>query len=356
MNTYELQKIFSEDRFAMIYMANFSDELTELILGIQNIRSDDIHQLRKRISFLATESYQNIIRHCIATPAESNELSPHFFLTRSFEKNHFIATKNIVDKAAKEKIEQKLNTIKRLDDKELKALYLDILNNQEISKKGGAGLGFIEMARKSKHPINYLFEPIGDFFNFFLQLKIQGTNAKSDGNYSLSDSKKIYELCERQNIVFLLRGDFSPESIEYGYAMLNENIVAGSKLINFNSYLYNLLADMISLISHTATEHNGVKKGTLIISKIAGGHQIDICNCINLKSLAEIRELFSEAAKLNLYELKSFYETLPSSKKRLCSLDLLSFFTFEETPISYYLRDSKEQSKKQFTLSMKIYN
>jgi hypothetical protein len=37
-----------------------------------------------------------------------------------------------------------------------------------ISEKGGAGLGFIDIARKTGNPLEYHFEPIDEKNSFFL--------------------------------------------------------------------------------------------------------------------------------------------------------------------------------------------
>ena len=52
-----------------------------------------------------------------------------------------------------------LNT---LDKVGLKSVYLETLTNGQISKKGGAGLGVIIMAMKSKNKIVYSSSPIDD--------------------------------------------------------------------------------------------------------------------------------------------------------------------------------------------------
>ena len=39
-------------------------------------------------------------------------------------------------------------------------MYIDVLTNGEISKKGGAGLGFITIAMKSKNKLNFYIDKI----------------------------------------------------------------------------------------------------------------------------------------------------------------------------------------------------
>jgi len=50
---------------------------------------------------------------------------------------------------------------------ELKTYYLEALGSSELSAKGGAGLGMIEMARKSGNRIEYSFDPVNERMSFF---------------------------------------------------------------------------------------------------------------------------------------------------------------------------------------------
>ncbi len=48
-----------------------------------------------------------------------------------------------------------MEQINNLDKDGLKDLYKEIIKNTTISEKGGAGLGFVDMARKSGQPLEY---------------------------------------------------------------------------------------------------------------------------------------------------------------------------------------------------------
>jgi hypothetical protein len=72
-----------------------------------------------------------------------------------------------------EYISAKIDQVNALDKEGLKELYKEVIKKGEISEKGGAGLGFIDMARKSGQKLEYSFEPINDEFSFFsLQITV----------------------------------------------------------------------------------------------------------------------------------------------------------------------------------------
>jgi hypothetical protein len=50
----------------------------------------------------------------------------------------------------------------------LKSLYKEIIKGGSgLTNKGGAGLGFVDMARKSGQKLEYEFEELGEGLSFF---------------------------------------------------------------------------------------------------------------------------------------------------------------------------------------------
>ena len=60
-----------------------------------------------------------------------------------------------------ESLSNNIDHLNTLDKVGLKSIYLETLTNGKISIKGGAGLGVIIMAMKSKNIIDYQIIPIG---------------------------------------------------------------------------------------------------------------------------------------------------------------------------------------------------
>ena len=74
-------------------------------------------------------------------------------------------------------LQDKLEKINSLDKDGLKAFYKDLIQASEISDKGGAGLGFVDIARKSGQKLEYDFHEINKEFSFFaLKIKIARVN------------------------------------------------------------------------------------------------------------------------------------------------------------------------------------
>jgi hypothetical protein len=52
-------------------------------------------------------------------------------------------------------LRSKIDTVNDMNGPDLKTYYKEILNNTQFSEKGGAGLGFIDMKKRSGCPLEY---------------------------------------------------------------------------------------------------------------------------------------------------------------------------------------------------------
>ena len=75
---------------------------------------------------------------------------------------------NLMETAQIEKTKFRIDEVNAFDNPDkLKAFYLDHLDKNQISEKGGAGLGFITIGMKSENPIKYSFNAINSNLSVF---------------------------------------------------------------------------------------------------------------------------------------------------------------------------------------------
>jgi hypothetical protein len=79
----------------------------------------------------------------------------------------YIKSSNIVSTEEINIIKGKIDKINNSDKTGLMKYYEDIINNEIISEKGGAGLGFIDMALKSGNKLEYIFSKINNALTYF---------------------------------------------------------------------------------------------------------------------------------------------------------------------------------------------
>jgi hypothetical protein len=74
---------------------------------------------------------------------------------------------NYIKNEAVRELRERIDKINELDYEELKKLYRFKLENGSFHAGGGAGLGIIDIARKSGTKISYNFEVINTSYSFF---------------------------------------------------------------------------------------------------------------------------------------------------------------------------------------------
>ena len=107
------------------------------------------------------ECLQNLYHHIdefeiVGSPEELAEKKSAIFSISRTPESYDIVTGNYIDQANVKDISQKIEYINSLNKDELKAYYKEVLNNGVLSKKGGGGLGLIDIAQMSyeKHPLD----------------------------------------------------------------------------------------------------------------------------------------------------------------------------------------------------------
>ncbi|HIA35763.1 MAG TPA: hypothetical protein EYN89_03255, partial [Flavobacteriales bacterium] len=152
------------DNLSFIYNGRFSDAITEKLIELSefNIKNtEEVRKLRKKVSFIMMESFQNIVRHGIKkTDFDAKTTYPSTFLVRNRGKAFYITSVNIIDNKEVKNLKEKLDKINTLSKEELKSLFNKVLTSESFSDKGGAGLGLIEMVRRTGEPIDYEFKEV----------------------------------------------------------------------------------------------------------------------------------------------------------------------------------------------------
>ena len=126
----------------------------------------------KKIFNIVIETLQNI---CIHGEKDNNGYQMTYFIIGKNQNEFTVFSGNIVTSSIAEKLNKRLNSIKSLNDSDLKRQYMDVLSNGELSAKGGAGLGFLTIALKSNNNIDFDFEMLNKEYSLFsLQSKVLG--------------------------------------------------------------------------------------------------------------------------------------------------------------------------------------
>ena len=109
----------------------------------------------------------------------SNHVYSPKFILQVDKRGFYIEAGNPVLNKDINTLQNKIDKINKLDKHGLKQLYKNTITNGRFSVKGGAGLGFIEMAKLSGEQLSYSFQEIDQQFSFFTLIICIPSNVKT---------------------------------------------------------------------------------------------------------------------------------------------------------------------------------
>jgi len=165
---------FGEQALIMAYKGSASPELLNNILLIAEHRinmSVSSKKMRKKLFNILIETFQNIYHHFLETEVASEIGGPVVFALGIQEGAYKVMVGNLVNSEDKKSLQQALDDVNAMNKDEIKAHYRELLDNGHISDKGGAGLGIVDIAKKSGSRLDYEFEERESNL-FFFSLKV----------------------------------------------------------------------------------------------------------------------------------------------------------------------------------------
>ena len=164
-----LKKSFSNTN-SVIFISYFGELTQEMVNDISVeaeeyiLKSGDKKGVVKRVFNVLVEGLQNTRLHG-GRDSSGNQIS---FICIFQEENHYnINIGNLINNQHIDSISKRINDINSSDPISLKETYVDTLTNGVMSEKGGAGLGFITIALKSKNKLNLYLDKINDDLTCF---------------------------------------------------------------------------------------------------------------------------------------------------------------------------------------------
>jgi hypothetical protein len=120
----------------------------------------------KKIFFICVETLQNMLIH---GHKNSSSEQHNFFILKKNQDSVTVISANLTANDSIHVLEKQINVINSFDDdKALKVYYLEHLENNTMSDKGGAGLGFITIGMKSGNKLKTNFKKINNEFSLFI--------------------------------------------------------------------------------------------------------------------------------------------------------------------------------------------
>jgi hypothetical protein len=226
-----------------------NDNSVPLLMLLENeMKSSEYGYVgRKRLFMFVLESLQNVQRH-----SNKNQHANMSLVVYSKTNNGYtVSTGNVIPNENINILRSKLEDVNKLETDDIRNVYRQMLSNSELSSKGGAGLGLIEMAKKTGNKLDYDFYPIDNEFSYYILSKTVdsgGTSSHDEGKgmpFDGTSVTRLEKLMDEKKIYLIWSGHVSPEIgkevIDFAELKLSEEDIEGRQRKRVFSTLVELL-------------------------------------------------------------------------------------------------------------------
>ena len=168
---------------------------------------------RKRVFMFVLESLQNVTRHSDGSEHAAMSLVAYSKVNGGYT----VTTGNVIPTTNIEDLKKRLDEINHLQTGEIRNVYRQMLSNSEFSSKGGAGLGLIEMAKKTGNKLDYDFLSLDSDHSYFILSKTVDSEGIGVHYHTLEkpftgdNMSQLERLMAENNIYLLWSGHITPD-------------------------------------------------------------------------------------------------------------------------------------------------
>ncbi len=161
-----LSKKMRKEKFILSYRGNVSHEIIKslLLLTEKKLEIDGtIVSTKKKVFNIMIECLQNISKH---SDSASNKKDGLFMIGKT-ETQYIVSSGNLISNSKIEDLTSRLSEVNELNKDELSDLYKKMILENRLNDKGNAGIGIIDMAKKSGGKLEYKFLTLSDQQSYF---------------------------------------------------------------------------------------------------------------------------------------------------------------------------------------------
>lgn len=169
---HNLYSTMEKGKVKLVYEGEITHQITKALTALaesQMISDDESTVTQKKVFHILVECLQNISKHGESINNNNDKrLGKGVFLIIKNDNNYTVISGNVISNNKIQSLKDLIDTINNSSKENLKEMYKTQIKEGRISEKGGAGLGLIDMARKSGNSLEYQFIEINSNYSFFV--------------------------------------------------------------------------------------------------------------------------------------------------------------------------------------------
>ena len=300
--------ILDKDGICFAYRGSFNNGILSMATELVKNNIEEEHsKLKNKISFLMIESFQNIAKYADSHVLEEPTDESDFFMVRNLGSSFYIVSANLIDNNKIDYVREKLEKVNTSDKKELNALYKTVLTNKQLNEKGGAGLGFIEMVRKTDGKLPFDFVKVNEEKSiFFMQINL--TNPDSDKTEELAgidEVKLLHKMVAQDNILMYHKGNFTQEAVSPVLKMIEDNM--NTMKFKEQKKAFHFLVEILQNISKHGYSLGTRREGIFLISMKNGKFEIGTGNYIDNDKVENLKKQIDQVNGMTHENLNNLY-------------------------------------------------
>ena len=172
-DVYDFYKKMEDEKIILSFKGEFTSDLLTSVLHILESKMLALNidpKKKKRVFNVMVECFQNLYHH-IEELEQDKELEKQqkaaLLMIKHVDDKFIVRTGNFIRNTGISELKRKLAMVNALSTDELRELYQKKLRLDDRTDKGTAGLGLIDIARKSKNKLEYEFLDVTKESSFF---------------------------------------------------------------------------------------------------------------------------------------------------------------------------------------------
>lgn len=173
----KFKNLKQSEELVLAYHGIITESLTNNLLTLAENKLAMVEynsRIKKKVFNILVEVLQNIYHNQEEIKNSQKPFQEIMIMVVKNPASYEIISGNYINQNNMNHLKKRIKEINQLSNDELRAKYRSKLDEGVFSEKGRAGLGIMDMVRKSGQPLDYDFKSINDDYAYFsLQVNIK---------------------------------------------------------------------------------------------------------------------------------------------------------------------------------------
>tara|TARA_B100000809_G_scaffold176736_1_gene174179 strand:- start:61 stop:1146 length:1086 start_codon:yes stop_codon:yes gene_type:complete len=340
MNLFKTYSKFKDEQESLYLLGYFSDEITVPLIELSHTNNHNFSKISKRLSFLTTETFQNIVRHGHTEIENVKKIKFGMFSFSTTADSIILTTVNQITNIKARKLDLELKELNSLNSVELKSKYIDILTNSDRTENGGAGIGFISILRKTKGKIDYRIKKIdNNISNFLFQSNLlnQSNEKSKSTNFR---AEEYYDFMNLNNYLLFRKGKFDHSTLLIMTSLLSIKLNLDTNTVQ-NKALFFTVRELIQNIYNHGFDDGSGHQGIFLVKKDDHKLTLSAGNFVLNTNVDKITETFNSVNQLDINAINDLLNKrlinslVISDNEESCGIGLLKVKKLTDSHVNF---------------------